>query len=62
MSQPQISQNMYYIEGQTIAVLVTTKSGKRTVDHVWHPTPGRALAWCRKHRAGFVYQPAVPNN
>lgn len=62
MSQPQKSQNMYYIEGQTTAVLVTTRGTKRTVSHVSHPTAIRAFAWCRKNRAGFVYQPAVPNN
>lgn len=62
MSQPQNYQNMYYIEGQTTAVLVTTRGGKRTTAPVRYSTPGRALAWCRKHRAGFIYQPAVPNN
>lgn len=62
MSQPQISQTMYYIEGQTTAVLVTNKSGKLSASHRRFMTAVGALIWCQKHRAGFVYQPAVPNN
>lgn len=62
MSQPQLSQNMYYIEGQTIAVLVTSRNGKRSAKNVPVATAVRAFAWCRKNRAGFIYQPAIPNN
>jgi len=62
MSQPQISQTMFYIEGRTLAVLVTKKGAHRTESHPQFATPGRALAWCRKHRATFVYQPSIPNN
>lgn len=62
MSLPQISQNMFYIEGQTTAVLVTTKGAEISSTHVKFLTPVRALEWCVKNCAGFVYQPAIPNN
>jgi hypothetical protein len=62
MIPPQNSQNMFYIEGQTIAVLVTRKGKKMVETHPRFATPGRALSWCVKNRAGFVYVPAVPNN
>jgi hypothetical protein len=70
MSQPQInpdlfgnnSQTMFYIEGQTTAVLVTNTSGAREHREVKYSTPNLALAWCRKNRAGFVYMPSAPNN
>lgn len=62
MSQPQISQTMFYIEGQTTAVLVTNKGGMLSKKNVRPATAVRAFAWCRKNRASFVYHPSVPNN
>jgi hypothetical protein len=69
MSQPQIntdlfsqSQTMFYTEGQTTAVLVTRNGEALQHTHHHFPTAHRAFAWCRKHRAGFVYMPTVPNN
>lgn len=62
MSQPQISQTMFYIEGQTTAVLVTRRGNKQRSSHPRFMTAVGALIWCRKHRAGFVYMPSVPNN
>jgi hypothetical protein len=62
MSQPQIAQNMFYIEGQTTAVLVTRTGRKMTQTHPPFATPILALEWCIKNRAGFTYVPAVPNN
>jgi hypothetical protein len=62
MSQPQNIQTMFYIEGETTAVLVTRQGKKMTETHPRFKTPGLALAWCRKNRAGFIYQPAVSNN
>jgi hypothetical protein len=70
MSQPQISpdifgknsQTMFYTEGQTTAVLVTRKGKQFEHSHPSFRTPGRALTWCIKHRAGFIYVPAAPRN
>jgi len=62
MSQPQTIQIMFYSEGQTSAVLVTNKEGIRSKTFPRFATPGRALSWCRKHRATFTYTPAAPNN
>jgi hypothetical protein len=69
MSQPQInpdlfgqSQTMFYTEGQTIAVLVTRKGEKFEQSHPRFASAGRALAWCRINRAGFIYMPSAPNN
>lgn len=62
MSLPQNSQTMFYIEGQTNAVLVTRRGNKQRASQRRFMTAVGALIWCRKHRAGFVYQPAIPNN
>jgi hypothetical protein len=62
MIEPQNSQNMFYIEGQTIAVLVTRKGKKMIETHPRFATPASALAWCIKNRAGFTYVPAATNN
>ena len=68
MSQPQNlnlydqSQTMFYTEGETNAVLVTRKGEHFEQSKPPVATALRAFAWCRKHRAGFVYMPAIPNN
>ena len=69
MSQPQIDPNLFsnaqtmlYTEGQTLAVLVTRHGTAFKETHPRFSTAGRALAWCVKHRAGFIYVPSAPSN
>lgn len=65
MSQPHQKLTMFYTEGNSIAVLVTStgKEGhsgtERTKKNVRHASPGAALEWCREHSASFIYSPNV---
>jgi len=57
MSKPQPKLTMFYTESNPVAVLVSTSGGKRKLKNVRFTEPEEALAWCREHRAAFVYTP-----
>lgn len=61
MSKPHqkpYSITVFIVEGIKKAVLITTIGSRITESHMTFASPGRALTWARKHRAGLVYAPA----
>ena len=69
MKQPQLgftppdfsgqSQTMFFVEGQTAAVLVKRRGNRMSQRAVPHKTPAAALAWCQANRTTFVFMPSV---
>jgi len=60
---PGQSKIMFYTEGNPLALLMTSKAGRRNVGNMRMPTAEAALAWCRKNMFMLVYMPyAVERN
>ena len=49
---------MFITEGNTAAMVVTNRGGRRKATAMEFATAEAALGWCRSHRALLVYSPA----
>ena len=53
------SQKMFFIEGQTAAVLVKRRGERFTRKAMPLKTAALALAWCQANRTTFVFMPSA---
>lgn len=61
MKQPRPhSITIFMTEGNPTAIQVRARGTRMVETRRRFPDPAAALAWCRSHRAGFVYTPAAP--
>ena len=54
------SKTMFYNEGNPVAILVTSRSGRMKQSTLDFPTAEAALAWCRQNGAALYYMPVNP--
>jgi hypothetical protein len=52
---------MFYQEGNTTAMLVTNRLGRRKATAMPFPQAEAALAWCRSNGSMLVYSPLARN-
>lgn len=52
---------MFYKEGNTTALLVTNRLGRRSAKAMPFPKAETALAWCRSNGSMLVYTPLARN-
>jgi len=51
------TKTMFYVEGNTVASLVTNRAGKHVQRVMPFPKAEAALDWCRQHSTVLVYFP-----
>ena len=62
MANPATDQKtMFYQEGNTTALLVTNRLGRRSKKPMPFPKAEAALAWCRSNGSMLVYSPLARN-